>query len=103
MANRLLSYKPNMAKFYKLKKPVLPVVSEETELLDLISPHSFKFFTILDMDYKWPEIDPELLDSDKNFRSARDFVKTVKVTNDVAERGVKLHRTIVKFCRGMTK
>ena len=68
---------------------VLPVVSEETKLLDLISPRSFKFFTILDTDNKWLEIDSGLWDSDKNFQSARDFVKTVKFTNDVAVRGVK--------------
>ena len=77
MANHLLSYKPNIPEFYKLKEHVLPVVSEETELLDLVSPCSFKFFTILNMDYKWLEIDPELWDSDKNFLSARDFVKTI--------------------------
>ena len=36
MANRLLSYKPNITEFYKFEKPVLPVVSEKTELLTIL-------------------------------------------------------------------
>ena len=47
------------------------------------------------MDYKWLKIDPELWDSDKNFGSAKDFVKTV--LNDVAERGVKVVQSYFKL------
>jgi hypothetical protein len=35
-------------------------------------------------------MDPEKWQEEESFRLAREFVTTVKVTNDIAERGVKL-------------
>ena len=34
--------------------------------------------------------DPEKWEEHEDFKAAREFVKTIKVTNDVAERGVKM-------------
>ena len=50
MASRMLTYKSSLPKSNKLEKPKFPKVDEKTELEDLITPESFKFFTILDLD-----------------------------------------------------
>ena len=57
---------------------------------DLVTAQSFKFFTILGIDSKWLAISPEKWEDEEGFKVAKEFVNTVKVTNDVAERGVKL-------------
>ena len=59
-------------------------------LVDLLTPQSFKFFTILGLGYEWLAKNPEQWEEEEDFNVAREFVKTVKVTNDVAERGVKM-------------
>ena len=71
---------------------MFPEVEEKTGLVDLLSPQSFRFFKILNLDYKWLAMDPEEWEQEESFRLARDFVQSVKVTNDIAERGVKLAR-----------
>ena len=40
--------------------------------------------------YQWLAKNPELWDEEEDFKVARDFVHTVKVTNDVAERWVEM-------------
>ena len=72
----------------KLEKPKFPLIDEKTELVDLITPHSFKFFSILGLDSGWLAKNPN--NWEESFRVAKDFVKTVKVSNDVEERGVKM-------------
>ena len=106
MASKLLTLKSSISTSYKLEKPKFPLIEEKTELVDLITPHSFKFFTILGLDSSWLEKNPEKWEEDDDFVVAKEFVKTVKVTNDlffshfidiqfkvtndVAERGVKM-------------
>ena len=90
IACRLLSHQGDIPETYKLEKPKFPLIDEKTELVDLITPHSFKFFTILGLDSGWLAKDPNNWEEEESFRVAKDFVKTVKVTNDVAERGVKM-------------
>ena len=90
MASRLLTHKASIPQSYKLEKPKFPVIDESTELVDLVTPHSFKFFNILGLDFSWLEMEPGKWEEVDDFKTAREFVKTVKVTNDVADRGVKL-------------
>ena len=87
IACRLLSHQADIPETYKLEKPKFPLIDEKTELVDLITPHSFKFFTILGLDSGWLAKDPNNWEEEESFRVAKDFVKTVKVTNDVAEGG----------------
>ena len=67
-----------------------PIKDEKTKLLGLITPQSFKFFSILQLEMDWLAMNPERWSEDEHFRKAKNFVKTTKVTNDVAERGVKM-------------
>ena len=90
MASKLLTLKSTIPSSYKLEKPKFPIVEEKTDLVDLLSSHSFKFFTILGLDSSWLEKNPDKWEEDKDYVVAKEFVKTVKVTNDVAERGVKM-------------
>ena len=87
IASRLLTMKSSIPEAYKLEKPKFPNIEEKTKLVDLVTPSSFKFFSIMG---QWLEVNPDKWEEHKEYRSARDFVKTVKVTNDVAERGVKM-------------
>ena len=90
LASRLLTHKSSIPHSYKLVKPKFPSVAENTELVDLVTPTSFKFFSILGLGYSWLEMNPEKWEEEEEYIKAREFVRTVKVTNDVAERGVKL-------------
>ena len=73
-----------------LQKPKFPTIDENTELVDLVSSLSYKFFRILNTDSDWLAKDPKDWEADPSYKVPKDFVRTVKVTNDVAERGVKL-------------
>ena len=90
LASRLLTFEQSIPVSNKLEKPKFPEIEKNTGLVDLVSPQSFRFFQILDLDFKWLAMNPENWEQEESFRHARDFVKTVKVTNDIAERGVKL-------------
>ena len=90
VASRLLTHQANIPEKYKLEKPKFPLIDEKTVLVDLLSSQSFKFFTVLGLDWSWMAKDPEQWEEDDDYRAAKEFVKTVKVTNDVAERGVKM-------------
>ena len=86
----MLIYKSNNPKSNKLIKPKFLKVDEKTELEDLITPESFKFFKILGLNPSWLELSPDKWDDNEDYKSAKEFVTTVKVTNDVAERGIKM-------------
>ena len=90
IASRLLTFQTQAPQDYKLEKPSFPIIEEKTKLVDLMSPLSFKFFRILNNDPVWLTKGPEKWEEDASYRSAKDFVTSVKVTNDVAERGVKM-------------
>ena len=75
---------------YKLEKPKFPTVDEKTELVDLVTPESYKFFDILGLDCEWLSKNPDRWEEFESFVEAKQFVTTVKVVNDTAERGVKL-------------
>ena len=90
LASKLLTLQGNKPQSYKLEKPKFPVIEEKTRMEDLITPQSFKFFNILGVDCEWLAQSPDKWDQYGSYQVAREFVMTVKVTNDVAERGVKL-------------
>ena len=90
LASKLLSLHSQAPESYKLEKPKFPVIDQTTRLEDLITAQSYKFFTILGMDSSWLAKSPEDWDNDEGFKDVKEFVHTVKVTNDVAERGIKL-------------
>ena len=92
LAGKLLSLQSAIPESYKLEKPKFPMIDEKTKLLDLITPNSFKFFSILQLKMNWLAMNPERWPEDEHYMKAKNFVKTTKVTNDVAERGVKMAR-----------
>ena len=92
IASRLLTFDSSVPKSEKLEKPKFPEINENTKLVDLVAPESYRFFIILGLDCPWLTMDPVKWEEEDSYMIAQDFVKTVKVTNDIAERGVKLAR-----------
>ena len=73
-----------------LGHPDFPVVTEDTELCDLVTPKSWQFFDILKSDPKWLSESVSSWDSDPDYMKVKAFVSTVKVVNDSCERAVAL-------------
>ncbi|KAF0311132.1 hypothetical protein FJT64_018018 [Amphibalanus amphitrite] len=73
---------------FELGVPDFPDVDEGTELVDL--PNSCTLFMLLETGTSWLQSGPETWSEDPDYQETTAFVTTVKVTNDVAERGVKL-------------
>ena len=71
-------------------KPEFPDILEKTRQVDLVGPKSWFMFLKLKLDHGWLKKDPESWSNNPNFEVAQTFVRTVKTTNDTAERGVKL-------------
>ena len=53
-------------------------------------PHSWDFFTILRVEADWLTWPMDKWEESEDYQKARQFVTTVKVVNDAAERGIKL-------------
>ena len=87
MAARLLSFEKPEA---RLDLPEYPTVTESSELWDLVQPHSWDFFTILRVEADWLTWPLDKWEESEDYQKARQFVMTVKVVNDAAERGIKL-------------
>ena len=62
----------------------------ELELVNFVKPHSWDFFTILRVEADWLTWPLDKWEESEDFRKARQFVTTVKVVNNAAERGIKL-------------
>ena len=90
LACKLLTLQSQKPKSYPLEKPKFPSIDEKSELVDLITAESFKFFEILHLDHSWLAMEPDKWEQVESFKQAERFIRTVKVTNDVAERGVKM-------------
>ena len=87
MAARLLSFEKPEA---RLDLPEYPTVTEGSELWVFVQPHSWDFFTILRVEADWLTWPLDKWEESKDYRNARQFVTTVTVVNDAAERGIKL-------------
>ena len=61
----------------------------KTELVDLLDQAAFQFFHILNISYEWIHQQPADWRRNENYNKAAEFVRTVKVVNDSAERGIK--------------
>ena len=88
VAARILSY--DTPESVTLGKPTFQELHEKTELHDLVGPKSYALFSILGLDYDWLLQKPEDWDSFPEYLEMREFVRTVKVCNDAAERGVAM-------------
>ena len=82
------------------KKVKFPILTPTTSLVSLISPLSWFPFYLLDLSSKWLELPPAEWELDSDFVAMRKFARTVKLVNDVAERGVKLAND---YCNCLTK
>lgn len=74
----------------RLGKPLFRKVSRDTTLADLIGPESHTLFQSLNIGTGWLAKPVEDWSSEAEFQTAEKFVRSVKVVNDAAERGVKL-------------
>ena len=88
VAARILSY--DTPESVTLGKPTFQELHEKTELHYLVGPKSYALFSILGLDYDWLLQKPEDWDSFPEYLELREFVRTVKVCNDAAERGVAM-------------
>ena len=70
--------------------PTFPQLSDKTELRDLITSDSWELFDILKVSADWLALPPAKWDTNPDYIEFRNFVRQLKVTNDCAERGVKL-------------
>ena len=59
VACRLLTFQAEAPQVFKLEKPSFPIIEERTELVDLMSPISFKFLRILNNYSVWLTKRPE--------------------------------------------
>ena len=75
-------------------------LSDKTELRDLVTSESWELFNILKLSAEWLALPPAQWDTDPDYIEFRKFVRTVKVTNDCAERGVKL---ATDYSKSLTK
>ena len=88
MAARLLELeKPEET---RVDLPKFPIVTGSSELWDFVQPNSWEFFDILKIEADWLAQPPVEWEESEDFKKARQFVRTVKVVNDAAERGIKL-------------
>ena len=58
--------------------------------MNLIGPESYLLFERLNIDVEWLTKPVDQWDLDPDYQLAHKFVRTVKVVNDAAERGIKL-------------
>ena len=65
-------------------------MTEGSELWDFVQPHSWDFFMILRVEADWLTWPLDKWEESEDYRKARQFVTTVKVVNNAAERGIKL-------------
>lgn len=75
---------------YRKGKPVFPDINAATYLTDLVGPESRFLFDALGVECNWLTNPADTWEDNDNYKFAQKFVRSVKVTNDVAERGVKL-------------
>ena len=80
-----------------LGHPDFPVVTEDTELWDLVTPKSWHFFDIVKSDPVWLRQPISEWESDPDYCEIKQFVSTVKVVNDNCERGVALATDYVRI------
>ena len=92
--------KKKNTKAQKLRKPKFPKIGPKTELYDLVTEESLEFFSIIKVDDNWLKQPVVSWEDSKDYITARMFVRTVKTTNDLAERAIK---TATDYSQILTK
>ena len=93
MAARLLVLKNDRkknTKTQKLGKPKFPRIGPNTQLHDLLTKESSEFFSVIKVDDNWLEQPVDSWEDNADYTTAKRFVHTVKTTNDLAERAIKM-------------
>jgi hypothetical protein len=91
LAARILTFRSKKTDVTKLGKPRLDLmINPNTSLMALVGPKTEVFLEILELGCDWLTKDPSQWELDPNYMEARTYVRTVKVTNDLAERGIKV-------------
>ena len=76
---------------YQLGKPILELdLTPQTSLFDLLGTNSFLLWDILGLDWQWLKLSPVEWEKSPAYQEMNEYVCTVKVTNDCAERDVKV-------------
>ena len=91
LATQLLGTEADISKENELGKPAFPELHPEIELYDLIGPRSWKTFKILNFEHDWLSQPVEKWEESESYQKMKTFVINLKVTNDAAERAIKLH------------
>ena len=90
MALRLLSVSPPDE--FRRGIPVFKRnIDEQSKLHDFIGTETWFIFDALNLEKDWLYDSPEVWISNESFKKGQSFVANIKVVNDAAERGVKLH------------
>lgn len=74
---------------YQMQKNDLKLFLKK-DLSDFVSQNSLELFKKFDLPYEFLDADILTWASDDSYKECLNFFKTLKVTNDVAERGVAL-------------
>ena len=81
---------------FRRGKPVLRRrIDGNATVFDLVGPDSWSIFEALSMDYDRLSEPVTTWNMSSSFQEIESVVKTVKVVNDAAERGIKLHSDYV--------
>ena len=94
LANEILKYPRNTT--FEARhgesygKPTFPKIHENTTLVDLIGTDSWHFFDLMKIDYKFLNTNVSTWYSDEGYIAGKKVADALRVTNDSAERGVKL-------------
>ena len=71
-------------------KPGLPALDPDKCLADFVGENSWPVFSILSQDGSWLELPPQDWAKSLDYQKFEQYVATVKVVNDPAERAIKL-------------
>ena len=77
-------------------KPTFPEVEVDMELCDFVSADSWQFFNLMKIDPSFLECDLSEWQNDERYLTGKKISSALKVTNDSAERGVKLAADYLK-------
>ena len=69
---------------------MFPVINAASVLTDLVGPESHLLFDALRVKCNWLPTLAKIKENNDSYRKAQKLVRSVKVTNDVDEKGVKL-------------
>lgn len=84
----MIRHKPSTS--LTIGAPTFPNLTANTKLPMLIGPNSWLLFQTFNSEALWLNKPPSVWKYDPDYEELSTFVHTVKTTNDLAERGVKL-------------